>query len=52
MVLGFALLGARLAAYAGRGVATASKTATAGINEKSDFWAVRVAVETIGTARV
>jgi len=33
MVLGFALLGARLAAYAGRGVATASKTATAGITK-------------------
>jgi hypothetical protein len=33
MVLGFALLGARLAAYAGRGVATVSKTATAGIGQ-------------------
>ena len=33
MVLGFALLGARLAAYAGRGVATVSKTATAGITK-------------------
>jgi hypothetical protein len=31
MVLGFALLGARLAAYAGRGAATVGKTATAGI---------------------
>ena len=33
MVLGFAALAARLAAYGARGVATASKTATAGITK-------------------
>ena len=33
MVFGFALLGARLAAYGARGAATVSKTATAGITK-------------------
>ena len=33
MVLGFAILGARLAAYGARGAATVSKTATAGITK-------------------
>ena len=53
MVLGFALLGARLAAYAGRGVATVSKTATAGITKtgtiaKSTPWSSVAKVGAVG----
>mgnify|MGYP005823565413 FL=1 len=53
MVFGFALLGARLAAYGARGAATVSKTATAGITKtgtlaKSTPWSSVAKVGAVG----